>query len=102
MHDKHTEFPGVRLAVAGCLCLALLLWVGFCDDSWQNALTRLMSSHRQGADHSMALITGCLSLLIFTILSPIGYWGSRTDRWLAALLATVPACVILLTALSLL
>jgi hypothetical protein len=80
----------------------LLFWVGFFDDSWQNALTHLTFRHTHGADHTLALITGCLSLVIFTILSPIGYWGSKGDRWLAALLAIVPACVILLTALSLL
>jgi|SRR5215472_746646 len=97
-HDKENDFPGVRLAAAGCLCLLLLVWVGFFDDSWQNAFMRMAHGHR---DPSMAaLITGSISLLIFTVLFPVAYRGRTADRWLAALLALVPSSLFLLTALG--
>ena len=99
MHNKENDFPGVRLAAAGCLCLVLLFWVGFFDISWQNAFIRI-AHHRDSVDSIGALITGSISLFIFTVLFPVAYRGHAADRWLAALLAIVPASVFLLTALG--
>ena len=100
MHDKENDFPGVRLAAAGCLCLVLLVWVGFVDASWQNAFIRIAHHHGDPIDSIGALITGSISLFIFTVLFPVAYRGQAADRWLAALLAVVPSSVFLLTALG--
>src|SRR5436190_13022110 len=101
MAQKSTDFPGVRLVVASCLSLVLIIWAAFFDDSWKNAFPYPGLRGRYPTDSLSALMTMAISFVIVAILFPVVCRGPKSDRWLVAILAIVPLAVVFLTAIGL-
>src|SRR6266850_1967970 len=83
--ERRKCLPSIRLVMAGGLSLVLILWIGFSNDA--------IFAFRYG-DALFGWVTASVSVFILTTLFPVARYGSKTDRWLAGLLAIFPIVVL--------
>src|SRR5262245_16430617 len=81
-------FASVRLAIAGYVSVALLIWIGFVP----GAVVPLFSQYAPGL--FAALGSAGLSTLILVILFPVYFRGTGRDRWLAGLISAFPLIIL--------
>jgi hypothetical protein len=91
------RFLSVRLVTVGYASLALIVWIACVPGA-------LFAVDVRDGDVRLtpAIISGCFSLSLLVILSPVFRLGPRRDRWLAVIAALFPVLVLVVTGMRLL